>query len=68
VDIEFRVFEDQKLLFRKTYSIESMEDHQALSSIAVDAKKAFWREHPSVMFSDDGVLTQWCPPDAPLAR
>jgi len=65
MQLEYRVFHETKLIFRKTYRVPLI-DRDVLHDFATLVIKDFLQVHPSLRLDDPLVRTDWCKPGEPL--
>jgi hypothetical protein len=63
--LEYRVFHETKLIFRKIYRVP-LFDRDVLQDFATLVIKDFLEVHPSLRLGDPSVRTDWCKPEEPL--
>ncbi|GLS21467.1 hypothetical protein GCM10007874_44840 [Labrys miyagiensis] len=63
--IEYRVFENRKLIFRQAVVVLDLMDETVVQTATNIALKAFKKEHPQVNLSAPNVSASWYRPDVP---
>jgi hypothetical protein len=65
LELEFRVFREKKLVFRKSFDVAPF-DIEANDKVALILIDLFQREHPDTRLDDPSVTSVWCAPSDPL--
>ncbi|GLS17835.1 hypothetical protein GCM10007874_08500 [Labrys miyagiensis] len=63
--IEYRVFENRRLIFRKAIVVLDLMDETVVQTSTKIAPTAFKEEHPQVNLSASNVSTSWYRPNVP---
>jgi hypothetical protein len=66
MELEYRVFKGNELIFRSVFTTDEEDDAQISLLLSVSATQSFQAKHSDIDLRDASITTMWCDPDMPL--